>query len=444
MAWRKIKQVENHKPTVSVIIPTFNEAKNLPLVLPYIPMDVVDEVIVVDGRSTDYTIDVAMQLMPNIRVVKETKPGKGAAMRRGYREAKGDILIVLDADGSNDPREIPRFVQALMEGADFAKGSRFAPSGGTTDMPRLRKFGNWGFVVLTNILFSQNFTDLCYGLHAFWRHSLDHLEVENVDGFEIDTSIYLQAVRKKLKVVDVPSFEGFRFYGVGKLQTFPDGWRVLKTIFREWVNSIQQPAPEPQVGFRSYGVNPALQDQNMVPVTGANSSRWSATRRQNGNSHAMSTNASMSDLFQIHIEKASRREVKALLPQALMFAIENLGASSGSLILFDHEMKMTHGYSAFGRTIQAIQPQDIWESREQGILGWVIQNRQPVVIASTKNDPRWHRRSWEDQEDVSRSALVVPFFVEERVVGVMILTRPEERPFMEEDLERLKGVPVKV
>src|SRR3954470_22546781 len=96
---------------VSAVIPTLNEAKNLPLVLPRIPMDVVDEVILVDGRSTDDTIEVARRILPGVKVVLEKRPGKGAAMTAGYRSATGDIIIVIDADGSNDPREIPRFLR---------------------------------------------------------------------------------------------------------------------------------------------------------------------------------------------------------------------------------------------------------------------------------------------------------------------------------------------
>jgi glycosyltransferase involved in cell wall biosynthesis len=443
MVLKKSKWGGNQKPTVSVIIPTFNEAKNLPLVLPYIPMNVVDEIIVVDGRSIDHTIDIAQELIPSIRVVKETRPGKGAAMRRGYREATGDILVVLDADGSNDPREIPRFVNALLEGADLAKGSRFAPAGGTTDMPRLRKFGNRGFVILTNILFSQSFTDLLYGFHAFWRHTLNYLEIEDVDGFEIDTSIYLQAVRKKLKVVDVPSFEGFRFYGEGKLKTFPDGWRVLRTIVREYSSAVRSPTPEPQVGFRSYGVNPSLFENNIVPITGVTTSRLinNANREEDT---AMQKSYSIGELFEQRLHDLSRNEAKTLLPQILVFAIENLGASSGSLIMFDQNMQMTHGFRMFGRNFQAFKYEDVKDTLHDGIIGWVVENREPCIIPSTLEEPRWRRRSWEEKENTSRSAMIVPFVVEDQVVGVITLSRPEDRPFVQEDLSRLLAVPVKV
>ncbi len=142
----------------------------------------------------------------------------------------GRYLIVLDADGSHDPREIPRYVGALMEGADFAKGSRFAPGGGTTDMPRIRQFGNRFFVLLINNLFNVHFTDLCYGYHAFWRYCLNTIALEDVDGFMRSTQ--LSTCAPYISTCEWPRCRasiGHRFRGVGKLRTFPDGWRVLKT-----------------------------------------------------------------------------------------------------------------------------------------------------------------------------------------------------------------------
>jgi len=247
-------QMTRAKPTVSVIIPTLNEAKNLPLILPYLPMDLISEVILVDGRSTDGTVETARKIMPSIKVIMEKEPGKGAALAAGYRASSSEIIIVMDADGSNDPREIPRFLNALMQGADFVKGSRFAPGGGTTDMTRLRRFGNAAFVHIVNLLFNSTFTDLCYGYHAFWAYSLCTLDLTDVNGFEIDTALYLRALNDKLKISEVPSFEGYRFYGVGKLRTIPDGLRVLYTIFKEFVKSILNPYRDLQMGFKGEAI----------------------------------------------------------------------------------------------------------------------------------------------------------------------------------------------
>src|SRR4051794_13107406 len=149
-------------PTVTVVIPTLNEAKNLPYAMWRLP-DCVTEVIVVDGRSSDDTVSAAALMRSDVRVVMEPIKGKGAALKRGFSEATGDIIVMLDADGSADGAEIERFVAVLMAGADFAKGSRFLPGGGSADLTRLRSFGNQALKAMVNLICQTRFTDLCYG-----------------------------------------------------------------------------------------------------------------------------------------------------------------------------------------------------------------------------------------------------------------------------------------
>ncbi len=208
-----------------------NEAKNLPHVLPRIP-GWVDEVLLVDGNSTDGTVDVARALLPDVRVVSQVGRGKGAALRSGFAAATGDIVVMLDADGSMDPAEIPAYVGQLLAGADFVKGSRFAQGGGTADMTALRRAGNWGLTQVVRGLFGGRFSDLCYGYAAFWRRVLPQLAL-TADGFEIETEMNVRALEVGLKVAEVPSFEAERIHGASNLRTFPDGWRVLKALGRE-------------------------------------------------------------------------------------------------------------------------------------------------------------------------------------------------------------------
>lgn len=229
--------------TISILIPTRNEAPNLQYVLPHIP-EYVTEVVLVDGHSTDGTIEEARRLRPDVRVVEQVGRGKGDAIRAGLEAATGDIIVLLDADGSADPLEIPRFVNALLAGNDFAKGSRFLKGGGSHDITWIRRTGNYGLIWLVNILFSARFSDLCYGYNAFWKHCVDYLDIDS-DGFEIETLINIRMHTAGLKIVEVPSVEYQRIHGVSNLNAVKDGWRILKLIMQERRTRKVQPAVRP-------------------------------------------------------------------------------------------------------------------------------------------------------------------------------------------------------
>jgi glycosyltransferase involved in cell wall biosynthesis len=225
------------------VIPALNEAENLPFVLPRVS-SAVHEVILVDGHSTDETAAIALGLLPGIRIVVQEGRGKGAALRSGFAACTGDVIVMLDADGSTDPAEIPLFVGALEAGADFVKGSRFLCGGGTADMPFHRRLGNRAFVALTRMLFGARYSDLCYGYNAFWA-DVSGLLALDADGFEIETMMNIRAHRVGLRVSEVPSYEYRRRHGEGRLRTIPDGWRVLKTIIAERQRKHPRRRPTP-------------------------------------------------------------------------------------------------------------------------------------------------------------------------------------------------------
>ena len=246
------------RPTISTVIPARNEASNLQYVLPHIP-SIVSEIILVDGHSTDDTIAVAQQLLPTIRIIEQVGEGKGNAIRAGLAASTGDIVVLLDADGSSDPHEIPRFVEALVDGNDFAKGSRFAKGGGSHDITLLRSTGNYVLRKLVNMLFKAQFSDLCYGYNAFWKHCLNYVEID-CDGFEVEALINIRMHQAGLKIAEVPSFEYQRIHGTSNLNTFKDGWRVLKTIVRERSRNVASP---PQLR------RPATSSNPITPIPGA-------------------------------------------------------------------------------------------------------------------------------------------------------------------------------
>ena len=236
---------ERVQPTVSVVVPTFNEAANLPHVFALLPPGL-HEVIIVDGRSVDGTVAVAQALRHDVRIVLQNRVGKGNALACGFSVATGDILVMLDADGSADPREIPKFVAALLDGADFAKGSRFRGGGGSTDITITRAWGNRWLNRTANLLFWTRYTDLCYGYNAFWSHCLPALELDSEgerqarklwgDGFEIETIINTRMAKAQMRIREVPSFEFKRIHGQSHLNTWRDGCRVLAALVVERLN----------------------------------------------------------------------------------------------------------------------------------------------------------------------------------------------------------------
>lgn len=246
---------------VSVVVPTLNEAPNLKYVLPRIPLWV-HEVLLVDGGSRDGTVEVARSLLPSIIVLGQDRPGKGAALQAGFRAATGEIIVTLDADGSTDPAELPAFVGCLLAGADFVKGSRFVQGGGTGDMGLVRKLGNWVLREAVRTTFGGRYSDLCYGYNAFWRHTLPALEGE-ADGFEIETLLNVRALAVGMRVVEVPSYEGPRIHGLSNLNTWHDGYRVLRTIARErmYLRACRRGAP------RSLGHGPPRLEE-LLPTPG--------------------------------------------------------------------------------------------------------------------------------------------------------------------------------
>ena len=244
------------EPRVSIVIPAKNEARNLPQLFAKLPTESW-EVILVDGASTDNTVIEALRLRPDITVISQTRKGKGNALACGFAEATGDFIVMIDADGSNDPAEIPRFVDALKEGADFAKGSRFLAGGGSHDISLVRRFGNFWLNRIVNLLYGTRYTDLCYGYNAFRRECLAVMELDAGDtaefddgtmrwgdGFEVETLINVRIAKAGLRVTEVPSFELVRHFGASNLNAFSDGLRVLRTIHAEHNRSVRQTSTE--------------------------------------------------------------------------------------------------------------------------------------------------------------------------------------------------------
>ena len=217
--------------SVSAVLSTFNEEENLPFVISRIP-SWVDEVILVDAHSTDKTVEIAQRLRPSIKILYQPGEGKDDAMKYGIEKASGDIVIMLDADGQNDPADAGMFIEPLLKGYDFAKGSRLA-KGRPLDMPWHRWLGNVLIVGTCNMLYRTKFTDLCSGYNAFWRKTFLNIEPWKNNDWGYEPALIAQILKGKLKVSEVSYLYMKRVDGKSKLPDFKQGLAAIKVLLRE-------------------------------------------------------------------------------------------------------------------------------------------------------------------------------------------------------------------
>lgn len=228
-----LEDIESIKLKVEVVIPVLNEEKTIGSIIEQAQF-YADEIIIIDGGSIDRTIEIAKE--KDVKIIVKNERGKGLALREAFQKVNGGIVIMLDADGSMIPSEIPRFVREINLGADIVKGSRFMYGGGSKDINLIRRFGNSIFVILVNSLFGLKITDLCYGYMAFTKNAINKLNgILNSKGFDIETEIILKANKLGLKIVEIPSLELKRQHGRSKLNTFKDGFKILLKIIKEFV-----------------------------------------------------------------------------------------------------------------------------------------------------------------------------------------------------------------
>lgn len=234
---RLIKDVYNNEKKISIVIPTLNEAPNIKYVFPGIPQ-FVDEIIVIDGDSTDGTVDEILKYRQDVKIIIDKTRGKGCALKKGFELATGDLIIMMDADGSNDPKEIPTLIDPVLNGFDVSKASRLLPGGGSDDFTHFRRFGNKVFVTMVNAMYNTNYTDLCYGYRAFKKDALAKINCVS-NGFEIETEQSILMAKAGLRIKEVPSFEAKRRYGYSRLNSFRDGWKILTIIISEYIKKGQ-------------------------------------------------------------------------------------------------------------------------------------------------------------------------------------------------------------
>ncbi len=216
--------------SVTLIAATLNELEAARIVLPKIDRTYVDEIIVVDGGSTDGTVEFCKAQGYTVYIQKER--GYGSAMREAAALAKGELIIEFPPDGNSMPEKIPDVIRKLEEGYDLVIASRYAPGARSDDDDFLTAIGNWGFTFVTNILFMSSYTDVLVGFRGYRKSAYQQLDM-TATGLDWSIQMPIQFRKKRLRVADIPAIEPARIGGVRKMRPFRTGWQILKTLIKE-------------------------------------------------------------------------------------------------------------------------------------------------------------------------------------------------------------------
>lgn len=215
---------------VSLVAATWNELEAAKVVLPRIDRKWVDEIIVVDGGSTDGTVEFCQAQGYTVFTQKER--GYGAAMREAVERAQGELVIEFPPDGNSLPEKVPDVIKKLQEGYDFVIASRYAPGARSDDDDFLTAIGNWGFTFVTNLLFWSSYTDVLVGFRGYKKSEYEKLHM-TANGLDWSIQMPIQFRKKRSRTADIPAIEPARIGGVRKMKPFKTGWRLLKTLIKE-------------------------------------------------------------------------------------------------------------------------------------------------------------------------------------------------------------------
>jgi len=211
--------------SVTVLLPTYNEEENISGMISSIHSVSQEwKILVVDGGSTDRTVELARKAGADIFIFPER--GKGKAISAAFAREDADTLVLLDADMSYPPSEIPKLLARLSE-CDVVVGSRFSGSIEEGAMKGINKFGNRCLTFLGNLLYGGRITDLCSGLWAFRKEAYKKMRI-TAPHFELEANFFTECMRKKMKLCEVP-IEYKKRGGTAKISV-ADGFRIFSFL----------------------------------------------------------------------------------------------------------------------------------------------------------------------------------------------------------------------
>ncbi|NKB44948.1 MAG: glycosyltransferase [Alphaproteobacteria bacterium] len=233
------------KPSCTVLIPCRNERGNIENAIQRLPKFVADmEILYVEGHSQDETYEECLRVRDaypdmDIKVLRQDGKGKGDAVRKGFDAARGDVLMILDADLTMPPEALPKFYQAIASGkGEFINGSRLVYPMADRAMRFLNWVANRTFAYIFSFLMNQRFTDTLCGTKVLWKHDYQKIVANrhyfgDFDPFG-DFDLIFGAARLNLKIVEIPIRYADRTYGETQISRFRHGWMLLRMVLFAW------------------------------------------------------------------------------------------------------------------------------------------------------------------------------------------------------------------
>lgn len=222
----------NERLKTTLVLPTLNEIEAVRIIVPQIQREWVDEIIVIDGGSTDGTVE--FMRANGLAVHSQPRRGFGHGMRHAMQIASGDVVVEFMADGNSIPADIPRIIAKVREGYDLVVGSRYLQEARSDDDDWLTAKGNWMFTTIVNILFCSRYTDVLTGFRAYRRHAALTLGLD-APGLSWPCQSSIRFARAGLRVTEIPASEPPRIGGERKMRPFRTGAEIVKLILRDFV-----------------------------------------------------------------------------------------------------------------------------------------------------------------------------------------------------------------
>ena len=221
------------KAKATLIILTRNEISGMKALIKKIPFNKVDDVFVIDYKSTDGTKEFVRK--NKIKLINQIKPGRGEAFRLGVKQSKGSHLIFFSPDGNENPKDIPRLLKLLSDGYDLVIASRFMPNSRNEEDDQLLKFRAWAnqsFTFIINLLWNGKLTDSINGYRAITKKAFKKLKLD-APGYVIEYQMSIRSLKNNLKITEIPTIEGNRIGGESGSKAIPTGILFLKYLLRE-------------------------------------------------------------------------------------------------------------------------------------------------------------------------------------------------------------------